>query len=176
MNILCCQVNSIYITPLLWIRLIWKEGTYNHLMSKPWCTQLVHFPKCYWQRWSSCRRWLVWTLPVWRCLLLCTPWKWCSFHQPQGHRRGSSQWSSHCVGWEQEGTKRMSHSLLYVEWPWNLVVDLWELGRNKIRMNMSDYKEVHTKEVIWARPLLVSCCLSAVVYLTQKFVNDLWFK
>ena len=161
-NTLCCQVNSIYITPPALYQVnypLWKEGIYNHPMSKPWCMQLVHFPKCYWQRWSSCRSWLVWTLPVWRFLLLCTAWKWCSFHQLQGHRRENSQWSPHYAEWWQERTKRMSHSLLYVEWPWNPVVDLRGLDRDKIRVNMSDYKKVYLSMSSIGQLLFVCCCL-----------------
>ena len=127
-------------------------------MSKPCCTQLVHFPKYYWQRWSSCRRWLVWTLPVWRCLLLCTAWKWCSFHQPQGHRRESSQWSPHHVGWEQEETKRMLYSLLQ-ELLWNSVVDLWGLGKDKNKIHMSEYKGAYLSMSSIRQLLLVCCCL-----------------
>ena len=107
-----------------------KNSAYNHPVLKLSCMPLVHFPNCYWQRWSSCRRWPVWTLSVWRCLLLCFARKYCSSHQPQEHRRGSSQRSPHCGGWEQEETKKMSCSLLQ-EWLWNSVVDQWGLGKRQ---------------------------------------------
>ena len=33
-----------------------QNDTHNHPVLKLPHTQLVHFPGCYWQKWSSCRR------------------------------------------------------------------------------------------------------------------------
>ena len=110
------------------------DGTYYHPLLQPLCRPLVHFPHCCWQKWSSCMWWLVRTPPVWRYLIVCTPWKQYFPQHPQGHRIRSSWWLSHYVGLGQEGTKRRSHFLhQHWEWLWNSGGDHRELGKRNGR-------------------------------------------
>ena len=39
--------------------IVYVHKSHHHPLSQPLYTWVVHFPDCYWQRRSSCRRWLV---------------------------------------------------------------------------------------------------------------------
>ena len=80
--------------------------------------------------------------------MLCTAWKYCFSHQTQEHRRGSNQWSPHCVQWEQEGTKRMSYFFLQ-EWLWDPVVDQWGLVKEQV---LKRYYSLICKPHYWIYP------------------------